>query len=82
MNRDGYSAQLFKADKYGNLDFSLCVDYETPEARKRAELMRRAPEMLAALQDIKALWDREGVGSDNEESEGLYHRLLRLIAGM
>ena len=80
-NGDG-TAQIFKADVHGVLDFSLCVNYETAEDKVRAELMRRAPEMLAALQDVMALWDEHGFGDDDSVSEPLYRRLKRLVRGV
>ena len=76
------TAQLFKADKNGVLDFSLCVNFETAKDRKRAELMRRAPEMLAALQDVMTLWDEHGFGDDDDVSTPIYNRLKKLIAGV
>ena len=79
---DDGTAQLFKADRYGNLDFSMTVNYETAEDKKRAELMRRAPEMLAALRDVMALWGAHGFGDDDDVSTPLYNRLKKLITGV
>ncbi len=80
-NGDG-TAQLFKADKNGVLDFSLQINYESTEDRNRAELMRRSPEMLALLQDITVLWDEHGFGDDDDVSTPLHNRLRKIIKGM
>ncbi len=36
-------------------------------------------EMLVVLERIKVIWDREGIGSDESESEPLFHALERVI---
>jgi hypothetical protein len=38
-------------------------------AQRNAE---RKMALLKALQDLKVIWDREGVGSDDQESDALY----------
>lgn len=42
----------------------------------------RAPLGLDILQDIKALWDVEGFGSDDAVSEPLYARLSKAVEYM
>jgi hypothetical protein len=44
-----------------------------------ANIYVHPPTVLGLLRDIKSLWDREGFGTDKDQSERLYERLTRAL---
>jgi hypothetical protein len=50
------------------------------EEDANARLIAAAPDMLNVLKRVKIIWDREGIGSSERESEPLYRDLCTAIA--
>jgi hypothetical protein len=59
---------------------SLAAANEIERMLEPAAVGKTTTRLDGLLVDIKALWDREGLGEDHTESEALYGRLQRAIA--
>ena len=74
---------IVKPGDYAIADGSAVVFVAASEIERVLEpaaVGKTTTRLGALLVDIKALWDREGLGEDHAESEALYGRLQRAIA--
>ena len=71
--REGGTLSDYEVDR-------LAAANEIERVLEPAAVGKATTRLGALLVDIKALWDREGLGEDHAESEALYGRLQHAIA--
>jgi len=68
-----------RGDKVTHDIAHICQTGKQATIEANARLIAAAPEMLAALKRIMVIFEREGIGSDEEESEPLYNDIKTII---